>query len=195
MNREQIDAEIEKVISGLVYMPQLEALKRKLLNTVKSADDRKYASEKLEHLQLFFNTGRFNIDSYRKAFTKYSDKNSNLAKKEPQKKTKLKPDSFDEYSIYTYNELAIKTKVSIHFLENLVKAKITGGTLDMNGKITREHWSILSDFVLNKIYLLKCREKQYVPVLYPSGNYISRTQIKPRGGNFFKLIYIGRSKY
>lgn len=213
-----IDSTISDFLHGLVYEAQLLSFQKKLLHSIKNNDLRKYADDELKKIKSHIHNGTYKpqtivakgLATKAKAESRPNQdvKNSDTSvalKHKPiilnktfQKKVFNVGESNNlrlDYKILTYEALANKIDIKLLFLNRLVISKGKSFSLEPDAFVSTEVWDIIEEFVLNKLKIINSIKKREQIV-----NQTSKRKVVPSssplrqfvGGNFGKLIYIGK---
>jgi len=200
MTKNDIDNQIKEFLKVLVYEAQFLAFKNKLLKNNSNNDLKNYIDAELVKISKEIINGVFkkNIKEKKKSKIIVKSNKSNIPKsnkKSKQKVIKEPPQDFFNYKNHTYKSLSEEINTPISVFELILKQNKIILSIVPEEKISSSIWIILQEFVQNKyrIIMSSKRKADSDKIKITNRKFRSTTPEQYRGGNFGKLIYIGKT--
>lgn len=198
MTIQEVEKQIKEFLNILVYEAQFLAFKNKLLKNNKNKEVQKFINFELEKISKHIVNGRFKTDNKVKKVLKSkvkSKKDNNLTDVKKSKVIKDPPQDFLDYKKHTYLSLSKEINTPISVFETLLKQNNYFAAIQSEEKISDNTWIILQHFVQNKYKIIMSarRKNDSDKIKITNRKFRSTTPDQYRGGNFGKIIYIGKT--
>lgn len=198
MTKQEVEKQIKEFLNILVYEAQFLAFKSKLLKNSKNKELQKFIHSELEKISKQIVNGNFKANNKVKKIPKIKVKSKKEYILNDVKKSKVikdPPQYFLDYKLYTYLSLSKEINTPISVFETLLKQKNYFESIQPEEKIIENTWIILQQFVQNKykIVMSARRKVDSDKVKITNRKFRSTTPDQYRGGNFGKIIYIGKT--
>lgn len=198
MTKEEVQQQIKEFLNILVYEAQFIAFKNKLLKNTRNKDALQFINFELEKISKQIVNGKFKVSDKAKKIAKTkikSKKDNTLNVVKKSKVIKDPPQDFLDHKTYTYLSLSKEINTSISIFETLLKQKNYIETIQPDEKICDNAWIILQQFVQNKYKIIMSvrRKNESDKFKFTNRKFKSTTPDQYRGGNFGKIIYIGKT--
>jgi hypothetical protein len=198
MTKQEVEIQIKEFLNILVYEAQFLAFKNKLLKNNKNIEVQKFIIFELEKISKHIVNGKFKTVNKVKNTPKTkvkSKKDNNLSDVKKSKVIKDPPHVFLDYKKYTYLSLSKEINTPISVFETLLKQKNYFASIKPGEKISVNTWIILQQFVQNKYKIIMSarRKSDSDKIKITNRKFRSTTPDQYRGGNFGKIIYIGKT--
>lgn len=198
MTIQDVEKQIKEFLNILVYEAQFLAFKNKLLKNSRNKELQKFINFELEKISKQFTNGKFKANDKIKKTpkTKVKSKKANILNDVKKSKViKDPPQDFLDYKSYTYLSLSKEINTPISVFETLLKQKKYFESIQPEEKISDSTWIILQQFVQNKYKIIMSARRKIDSdkVKITNRKFRSTTPDQYRGGNFGKIIYIGKT--
>ena len=198
MTKEEVQQQIKEFLNILVYEAQFLAFKNKLLKNTRNKEALQFINSELEKISKQIVNGKFKKSDQGKKIAKTkikSKKDNTLNVVKKSKVIKDPPQDFLDHKTYTYLSLSKEINTSISVFETLLKQKNYFETIQPEEKICDNAWIILQQFVQNKYKIIMStrRKNESDKFKFTNRKFRSTTPDQYRGGNFGKIIYIGKT--
>lgn len=198
MTKEEVEQQIKEFLNILVYEAQFLAFKNKLLKNTRNKEVLQFINFELEIISKQIINGKFKkSDKVIKIVkTKVKSKKDNaLNSVKKSKVIKDPPHDFLDYKSYTYLSLSKEINTPISVFETLLKQRNYFESIQPEEKICDNAWIILQQFVQNKYKIIMSARRKIDSdkVKISNRKFRSTTPDQYRGGNFGKIIYIGKT--
>lgn len=198
MTIQEVEKQIKEFLNILVYEAQFLSFKNKLLKNSRNKELQKFINFELEKISKQIANGKFKANDKIKKIpkTKVKSKKENILNDVKKSKViKDPPQDFLDYKSYTYLSLSKEINTPISVFETLLKQKNYFESIQPEEKISESTWIILQQFVQNKYKIIMCARRKIDSdkVKITNRKFRSTTPDQYRGGNFGKIIYIGKT--
>ncbi len=198
MTIQEVDKQINEFLNILVYEAQFLAFKNKLLKNNKNKEVQKYINYELEKISKQIVNGKFKKENKVKKIPKTKVKSKKVKNLTDGKKSKVIKDpsqDFLDHKKYTYLSLSKEINTPISVFEILLKQKNYLLAIEPEEKISENTWIILEQYVQNKYKIIMSarRKSDSDKIKITNRKFRSTTPDQYRGGNFGKIIYIGKT--
>ena len=198
MTKQEVEQQIKEFLNILVYEAQFLAFKNKLLKNIRHKELQKFINFELEKISKQIVNGKFKANNKIKKIpkTKVISKKENILNEVKKSKViKDPPQDFLDYKSYTYLSLSKEINTPISVFETLLKQRNYFESIQPEEKISENIWIILQQFAQNKYKIIMSarRKTDSDKVKITNRKFRSTTPDQYRGGNFGKIIYIGKT--
>ena len=198
MTKQEVEQQIKEFLNILVYEAQFLAFKNKLLKNSRHKELQKFINFELEKISKQIVNGKFKANNKIKKIpkTKFKSKKENILNEVKKSKViKDPPQDFLDYKSYTYLSLSKEINTPISVFETLLKQRNYFESIQPEEKISENIWIILQQFAQNKYKIIMSarRKTDSDKVKITNRKFRSTTPDQYRGGNFGKIIYIGKT--
>lgn len=197
MTKQEVEKQIKEFLNILVYEAQFIAFKNKLLQNNRNIEIQQFINFELEKISKQIHDGKFRSNNKIKKIpkTKVKSKKENILNDIKKSKViKDPPQDFLDYKSYTYLRLSKEINTPISVLETLLKQKNYFESIQPEEKISENAYIILQQFVQNKYKIIMSARRKIDSDKIKTTNkkFKSTTSNQYRGGNFGKIILIGK---
>lgn len=195
MTKQEVENQINEFLKIVVYEAQFLAFKNKLFKNNKNNDLENYIKSELQKISKRFINGKYTANNKLNNMPKVKlKKTGNQNNNNKRKVINEPPQVFFNYKNHTYISLSNEINTPISVFEILLKQKNNFEKIIPNEKISIDSWLILEEFVLNKykIVISQRRKCNSDKIKITNRKFRSTTPDQFRGGNFGKIIYIGK---
>jgi hypothetical protein len=198
MTKQEVEKQIKEFLKILVYEAQFLAFKNKLLKNTRNKEALQFINFELEKISKQIVNGKFKISDKVKKVSKTKvkpKKDNTLNGVNKSKVIKDPPQDFLDYKSYTYLSLSKEINTPISVFETLLKQRNYFESIQPEEKIIENTWVILQQFVQNKYKIIMSARRKIDSdkVKITNRKFRSTTPDQYRGGNFGKIIYIGKT--